>query len=362
MRKRVLEFLVLLMVALGAGPVGAAIWNWSTTAGSNATADPSINWSEGMSPSSVNDSARAMMAVLAAWRNDISMANTTAGTSTAYTLATSEGVNTTPSAGQMVAFKAHATNGVAPTLTVDGGNTYPIWINGAAAGAGTIVAGTPYRVSFDNGNSAWLLEAAIGNPYNVALGGYLFTSVSSAPNSNFAAANGACISRTTYAAYFALVSTTYGACDGTTTFGVPDLRGRVPAMLDGGAGRLTNATNGCGTTFNTLGVACGNESLTLTLAQLPTGITSTNAAQNISVATAGNVVVPYLPAGVSILSTSVSSGAGNVIPRDAANDSWGGLTTMSGSNSISVTSSNTSGTAHRTVQPTYGVNVFVRIF
>ena len=35
---------------------------WSRTAASNATADSSINWAEGQSPSSVNDSARAMMA------------------------------------------------------------------------------------------------------------------------------------------------------------------------------------------------------------------------------------------------------------------------------------------------------------
>ena len=44
-----------------------ALWQWSTTAANNATADPSINWQEGQPPSTVNDSARAMMAVIAAW-------------------------------------------------------------------------------------------------------------------------------------------------------------------------------------------------------------------------------------------------------------------------------------------------------
>lgn len=40
--------------------------NWSTTASSNATADNAsgIDWSEGMPPAQVNDSARAMMAVI----------------------------------------------------------------------------------------------------------------------------------------------------------------------------------------------------------------------------------------------------------------------------------------------------------
>lgn len=43
------------------------LWNWSTTAANNATADPSINWQEGQAPSTVNDSARAMMAAVAVW-------------------------------------------------------------------------------------------------------------------------------------------------------------------------------------------------------------------------------------------------------------------------------------------------------
>lgn len=42
-----------------------ALWQWSTTAADNATADPSINWQEGQAPSTVNDSARAMMAAIA---------------------------------------------------------------------------------------------------------------------------------------------------------------------------------------------------------------------------------------------------------------------------------------------------------
>ena len=40
--------------------------------------------------------------------------------------------------------------------------------------------------------------------------------------------DGTAVSRTTYAALFAITSTTYGVGDGSTTFNVPDLRGRVP--------------------------------------------------------------------------------------------------------------------------------------
>lgn len=51
--------------------------------------------------------------------------------------------------------------------------------------------------------------------------------------------NGVPVSRATYPALFAAIGTTYGAGDGSTTFNVPDLCGRVPVGVDGSAGRLT---------------------------------------------------------------------------------------------------------------------------
>ena len=61
-------------------------------------------------------------------------------------------------------------------------------------------------------------------------------------------ANGQNVSRTTYAALFALYGTTHGAGDGSTTFGIPDLRGRAIFGKDdmGGsaASRLTSAVSG----------------------------------------------------------------------------------------------------------------------
>jgi microcystin-dependent protein len=44
--------------------------------------------------------------------------------------------------------------------------------------------------------------------------------------------DGAAVSRTTYAALFAVVSTLHGVGDGSTTFNLPDLRGRVAAGLN----------------------------------------------------------------------------------------------------------------------------------
>lgn len=49
-------------------------------------------------------------------------------------------------------------------------------------------------------------------------------------------ANGATVSRTTYAALFLAIGTTYGAGDGSTTFALPDLRGEFLRGLDDGRG------------------------------------------------------------------------------------------------------------------------------
>lgn len=59
-------------------------------------------------------------------------------------------------------------------------------------------------------------------------------------------------------ALFSLLGTTYGG-DGRTTFALPDLRGRVPLHMGAGPGRSPR----------TLGAKGGQESVTLTAAQLP---------------------------------------------------------------------------------------------
>lgn len=248
------------------------VWQWSKTASTNSTADPSINWAEGMSPSSVNDSARAMMAVTAAWRDDISGLLASTGTSSAYALATNSSIGSPPNDGQMLAFSPHTTNSASATLAVDSGTAYPIQTApGVAIGTGVIVEGSPYRVKFSTSSSAWLLEGVYNLPSGVPLGAAIPYTGSTAPSSNYVLAYGQCISRSTYASYFAIVSTTYGACDGTTTFGVPDVRGRVVAGKDdmGGtsANRLTNQTGGLN--GDTLGATGGAETHTLVVGEIP---------------------------------------------------------------------------------------------
>jgi microcystin-dependent protein len=81
---------------------------------------------------------------------------------------------------------------------------------------------------------------------------------------------GQAISRTTYAALFAVISTTYGAGDGSTTFNLPDIRGRVVAGQDDMGGSSANRLTGVTGSVNgdTLGGTGGTETHTLSTAEL----------------------------------------------------------------------------------------------
>jgi phage-related tail fiber protein len=66
-------------------------------------------------------------------------------------------------------------------------------------------------------------------------GAITFFATSSAP-AGWLKANGALVSRTTYAALFSVIGTTFGVGDGSTTFALPDLRGEFPRGWDDGRG------------------------------------------------------------------------------------------------------------------------------
>jgi len=87
--------------------------------------------------------------------------------------------------------------------------------------------------------------------------------------------DGRAVSRTTYAALFTALGTTYGAGDSSTTFNLPDTRGRVVAGIDvtvsaAYADRLTaTGTGNPNLNSRTLGAAGGVDRWTLLLTQIP---------------------------------------------------------------------------------------------
>ncbi len=68
---------------------------------------------------------------------------------------------------------------------------------------------------------------------------------SATPPERWALCDGTAVSRTTYQSVFAVIGTTYGAGDGSTTFNLPDLRQRFPlGKASSGTGNALGATGG----------------------------------------------------------------------------------------------------------------------
>jgi microcystin-dependent protein len=86
---------------------------------------------------------------------------------------------------------------------------------------------------------------------------------------------GQAINRTTYSVLFDVIGTTYGVGDGSTTFNIPDLRGRLVAGQDDMGGTSANRLTGLsgGVDGDVLGASGGAETHTLTAGQLPTAAT-----------------------------------------------------------------------------------------
>lgn len=85
------------------------------------------------------------------------------------------------------------------------------------------------------------LDSAVAS--SVPAGAVQAFAMSSAP-AGWIKANGDAVSRTTYAALFAAIGTTYGAGDGSTTFNLPELRGEFIRGWDDGRGVDSGRTFG----------------------------------------------------------------------------------------------------------------------
>jgi len=149
-----------------------SVQQWSKTAINNQTADPGINWQEGQAPSSVNDSARAMMAALASYRDDIAGKITTSGTSTAYTLSTNQGIGSTFYDGMRVAFRVHVANGTPVTLAVDATSAKPLrYAPGLEIPSGFLNTGALYTASYVAATGEWLLSGVYTQTYTTQYSG-----------------------------------------------------------------------------------------------------------------------------------------------------------------------------------------------
>ena len=92
--------------------------------------------------------------------------------------------------------------------------------------------------------------------------------------SGYLICDGSAVSRSTYAKLFAIIGTTYGSGNGSTTFNVPDLRGRVAVGKNAGS-------------FASLGATGGEENHTLTINEMPAHKHTTSVNSNSEATTIG---------------------------------------------------------------------------
>ncbi len=190
----------------------------------------------------------------------------TAGTASAYTITT--GGSLALFDGLSLSIRLHVTNAKDCTLKLDANDPKPVrGFTGKSLSAGVGIAGTPYRVTYNAATQEWIFGGFFQNPYQIPIGGFLPFCSTAVPNSNFILPFGQALSRVTYAEFYNLVGTAFGAGDGANTFNAPDLRGRTIFGLDnmGGAaaGRLTTVAG------TTVGGSGGAETVGIARSNLP---------------------------------------------------------------------------------------------
>lgn len=184
--------------------------------------------------------------------------------------------------------------------------------------------------------------------------------------------DGSAISRTTYATLFALISTVYGSGDGSSTFNIPDFRGRSPIGVGTGTGLTARA----------LAATVGVETYALSSGELPshnhtatdsghthTGTTGGQSADHNHAVTYGGGQIGRATYGFSAIGTGYQglliirgndTGSAVTSTGISANHQHS-ITAPSGNASFpSGTSSNGSGTAHNNMQPSLVVNYIIK--
>ena len=137
-----------------------SIFAWDSTASENDDADSTINWPEGQNPSTVNNSARAMMARVSDFIGDLLELKTTGGSSTAYTVTATQSPASLPN-GFTVYLLPHATNTGTCTLNVNSLGAKALrLVSGSNAAAGDIVINKPIHATYYETGDEFLIDAA----------------------------------------------------------------------------------------------------------------------------------------------------------------------------------------------------------
>ena len=172
-----------------------------------------------------------------------------------------------------------------------------------------------------------------GVAYSSLPPGFIMQYATSTPPSGWLLCDGSAISRSTYSALFAIINTTYGSGNGTTTFNVPDLRGRVPVGYGQGSG-LTNRT---------MASTGGEETHTLTTSEMPSHSHSINDPGHY------HSYAYYYPVGTQVSNVNGTNAGGTNYTNN----------TNSATTNITINNAG-SGAAHNTMPPYIVVNYLIK--
>lgn len=117
--------------------------------------------------------------------------------------------------------------------------------------AGDLIYDSTVGLNLKYTGSSWVCA-------DIQIGDYKQSAIGSNAN-GWLLCNGGAISRTVYASLFAIIGTSFGVGDGSTTFNLPDHRGRVSG----------NIGTGAGLTARPLGATVGAETHQLALSEIP---------------------------------------------------------------------------------------------
>ncbi len=253
---------------------------FSETDASNNAAPPA-GFPEGMNMSGLNDSGRSLMGAVKRFWGRMQGRYASTGSANAYLL-TPDAALAAYVTGERYSFRASFANTASATLDISalGARTLKkMTLSGKTnLSPGDIQAGQPVTVEFD-GTDMVMVTPAGTTAYDAPPTGMIAPFAGATVPDGWLLCDGAAVSRTTYAALFAVISTTYGAGDGTSSFNLPDLRGRVALGRDDMGGMAVNR------------------------AQLTTTLSTTNGSNAAEVASSSNLSI-----GMVVISASVPAG------------------------------------------------------
>lgn len=228
---------------------------WSSTAASNQPQGGTVVGT------GLDDNLRQIEAEVAKWRDGMGY-GVLNGTSVAGTNTVTFNTSPAPTlaSGQTYRILVANSNTQATTAAPNGASAKNVFLNGAALVGYEFRKNTPVDLYYD-GTQFNIIAGAHGGD-GIPIGRISDRAFATVPNGHLLC-DGSAVSRATYADLFAVLSTTWGAGDGSTTFNVPSLSRRV-TVGSGGSGTATLA--------NTVGSTGGEETHTLSQAELPTGV------------------------------------------------------------------------------------------